>query len=133
MQLKATDDFLQSGFITVDLFAATEVPSTSRQTEMLRRVTDTPLLASTFAVGEEAEQTGPAVIREVGKIAGPLDAPNVRFRPGSTVTIDAVVRTRKIGHFFPAGPVDAFDVWLEFKATDARGRVLAWSGRVEDN
>src|SRR5262249_25611257 len=24
-------------------------------------------------------------------------------------------------------------VWLEFKAVDARGRVLAWSGRVEDN
>jgi len=24
-------------------------------------------------------------------------------------------------------------VWLEFKATDAKGRVLAWSGRVEDN
>jgi Flp pilus assembly protein TadD len=28
--------------------------------------------------------------------------------------------------------VDAFDVWLEFKATDARGRVLAWSGRVQE-
>jgi tetratricopeptide (TPR) repeat protein len=99
----------------------------------LRRATDAPLLASTFAVGEEAEQTAPAVIREVGKIAAPLDAPGVRFRPGSTVIVDAVVRTRKIGHFFPAGTVDAFDVWLEFKATDARGRVLAWSGRVEDN
>jgi tetratricopeptide (TPR) repeat protein len=100
---------------------------------MLRRATDSQELASTFAVGEEAEQSAPAVIREVGKIAAPLDAPGVSFRPGSTVTIDAVVRTRKIGHFFPAGTVDAFDVWLEFKATDARGRVLAWSGRVEDN
>jgi len=133
VQLKATEDFLKSGFITVDLFAATEVTSTPRQTEMLRRVTDVPLLASTFAVGEEAEQTGPVVIREVGRVAAPLDAPGVRFQPGSTVTVDAVVRTRKIGHFFPAGTVDAFDVWLEFKATDARGRVLAWSGRVEDN
>ena len=65
--------------------------------------------------------------------AAPLDAPGVCFERGSTVRIDAVVRTRKIGHFFPAGTVDAFDVWLEFKATDAQGRVLAWSGRVEDN
>ena len=73
------------------------------------------------------------MIREVGKVAAPLDAPGVRFQPGSTVRVDAVVRTRKIGHFFPGGTVDAFDVWLEFKATDARGRVLAWSGRVEDN
>jgi len=132
-QLKATEDFLQSGFITVDLFAATEVTATPGQTEMLRRATDTPLLSSTFAVGEEAEPTGPAVIREVGKVAAPLDAPGVRFAPGSTVRVDAVVRTRKIGHFFPAGTVDAFDVWLEFKAVDARGRVLAWSGRVEDD
>ena len=54
------------------------------------------------------------------------------FRPGSTVRIDAVVRTRKIGHFFPAGTVDAFDVWLEFKATDAG--VACWHGAaVEDN
>jgi Flp pilus assembly protein TadD len=133
VQLKATEDFLQSGFITADLFAATEVTSTAGKVQMLRRLTDAPELESTFAVGEESEQTAPAVIREVGKVAAPLDAPGVSFKPGSTVTIDAVVRTRKIGHFFPGGTVDAFDVWLEFKATDGRGRVLAWSGRVEDN
>ncbi len=132
VQLKATEDFLKSGFITVDLFAATEVPANGK-TEMLRRATDSTALASTFAVGEEAEPTGPAVIREVGRVAAPLDAPGVRFGPGATVNVDVVVRTRKIGHFFPAGTVDAFDVWLEFKAVDARGRVLAWSGRVEDN
>ena len=68
------------------------------------------------------------MLREVGKLAAPLDAPGVRFQPGTTVRVDAVVRTRKIGHFFPGGTVDAFDVWLEFKARDARGRVLAWSG-----
>ncbi len=55
-------------------------------------------------------------IREVGKIAAPLNAPGVAFQPGSTVRIDAVVRTRKIGHFFPAGTVDAFDVWLEVQS-----------------
>ncbi len=132
-QLKSTEDFLRSGFITVDLFAATEVTSTPGRTEMLRRASDEPALASTFAVGEEAEHSGPAVIREVGNVAAPLDAPGVSFAPGSTVRVDAVVRTRKIGHFFPAGTVDAFDVWLEFKAVDATGRVLAWSGRVEDD
>ncbi|MBZ5725976.1 MAG: tetratricopeptide repeat protein [Acidobacteriia bacterium] len=131
-QLRQEEKFLQSGFITVDLFAATPVEETKGQTEMRRRVTDAPALASTFAVGEEAEQSGPVVIREVGRLAAPIDAPGVRFQPGSTVRVDAVVRTRKIGHFFPAGTVDAFDVWLEFQACDARGKVLAWSGRVED-
>jgi tetratricopeptide (TPR) repeat protein len=130
-QLKQTEDFLKSGFITVDLFAASPV-ETSGAVEMKRRASDAPALASTFAVGEEAEQTGPVTIREVGKLAAPLDGPGVAFAPGSTVRVDAVVRTRKIGHFFPAGTVDGYDVWLEFQARDGSGRVLAWSGRVAD-
>ena len=44
-----------------------------------------------------------------------------------------VVRTRKVGHFFPGGTVDAFDVWLELQATDEKGQTIFWSGRVEDN
>jgi tetratricopeptide (TPR) repeat protein len=48
------------------------------------------------------------------------------------VRLDVVVRTRKIGHFFPAGTVDAFDVWLEVDGRDASGRVVFWSGQVED-
>ena len=40
VQLKETEDFLKSGFITADLFAATEVTSTPGQVQMLRRVTD---------------------------------------------------------------------------------------------
>jgi tetratricopeptide (TPR) repeat protein len=47
--------------------------------------------------------------------------------------VDVVVRTRKIGHFFPGGTVDAFDVWLELQAKDADGRVIFWSGSVADN
>ncbi len=133
-QLDAATEFLQSGFITVDLFAATEVPPNEQgKVEMRRLDSDVPQLSSTFAVGEEAQSNGPVVIREVGQVAAPLDAPDVRFAPGATVRVDAVVRTRKIGHFFPGGTVDPFDVWLEFKALDANGSVLAWSGGVEDD
>ncbi len=132
-QLKATEKFLQSGFITVDLFAASPVEEMRNEVEMRRRAADAPVAASTFAVGEEAEQSGPVTLREVGKLAAPIDAPGVRFQPGTSVRVDAVVRTRKIGHFFPGGTVDGYDVWLEFQARDARGRILAWSGGVEDN
>jgi tetratricopeptide (TPR) repeat protein len=100
---------------------------------MWRRASEAPASATTFAVGEEAEQTGPVVLRDVGKLVAPIDAPGVHFEPGSTVRIDAVVRTRKIGHFFPGGTVDSFDVWLEFQARDAGGRTLAWSGYLEDD
>ena len=51
---------------------------------------------------------------------------------GNPAIVDAVVRTRKIGHFFPAGTVDGYDVWLDFQARDATGRILASSGSVED-
>ena len=47
--------------------------------------------------------------------------------------VDVVVRTRKVGHFFPGGTVDAFDVWLELQATDEKGQMLFWSGKVEDD
>ncbi len=42
------------------------------------------------------------------------------------------MRTRKVGHFFPGGTVDAFDVWLALKATDDKGQTIFWSGQVED-
>lgn len=100
---------------------------------MVRRSGEGPQLMSSFAVGEEAEQQRPVVIRDVGQVAAPVDKAPIRLRPGSTARVDVVVRTRKIGHFFPGGTVDAFDVWLEVEAQDAAGRVIFWSGRVEDS
>ncbi|HKD06165.1 MAG TPA: tetratricopeptide repeat protein [Bryobacteraceae bacterium] len=132
VQLEEEKKFLQSGFMTVDLFAATPVEQ-PKGIEMRRRASDAPVLNSTFAIGEESEQTGPVTIRNVGQVMAPLNAPGVALKPGTEVRIDAVVRTKKIGHFFPGGTVDAYDTWLEFRANDASGRVLAWSGRVEDN
>ncbi len=131
-QLKAEQDFLKSGFITVDIFAASPVTE-SKELQMRRRASDVPALNSTFAVGEESEQTGQTFIREVGKISAPIDQANAVFRPGDTVRVDTVVRTRKIGHFFPGGTVDAFDIWLELQGRDATGRIIYWSGFVEDN
>ncbi len=130
-QLRAEEKFLTSGFITVDIFAASPADDHNGHSAMIRR-NDSPRISSTFAVGEEAEQQGDAVIREVGKIAAPLDSSGTKLEPGSTVRVDVVVRTRKIGHFFPGGTVDAFDAWLELEASDADGRVIFWSGNVTD-
>ena len=129
-QLKATEDFLKSGFITVDIFAASPAASAG-PSAMLRR-SDTVQASSTFAVGEEAEQGGTALIRDVGQVSAPLDASGARLQPGTTARVDVVVRTRKIGHFFPAGTVDAFDTWLELQAKDADGRTIFWSGNITD-
>jgi Tfp pilus assembly protein PilF len=130
-QMKATEQFLKSGFITVDIFAVS--PVESKGTEMLRRTGDAPQAMSGFAVGEEAETASTGVIREVGQIAAPIDHAGTKLEPGSTARVDVVVRTRKIGHFFPAGTVDAFDVWLELEGKDGDGRVIFWSGKVQEN
>jgi len=130
-QLDATERFLKSGFITVDLFAVSPVEEAKGEAAMVRR-SDAVRANSTFAVGEEAEQGAAATLREVGRIAAPIDASGAALEPGSMVRVDVVVRTRKIGHFFPAGTVDAFDAWLELQARDADGRVIFWSGNVEE-
>ncbi|HEV2688145.1 MAG TPA: tetratricopeptide repeat protein, partial [Bryobacteraceae bacterium] len=132
-QMREEEKFLTSGFITVDIFAASPVDNSPSPLEMRRRTNAGPQLMSTFAIGEEAEQQGPVLIREVGKVAAPIDAAGVKFQPGSTVRLDTVVRTRKIGHFFPGGTVDSFDTWLEVQARDANGRIIFWNGRVEDD
>jgi len=130
-QLEITEKFLQSGIASVDIFAVS--PVKEHGTLMVRRTGEGPQLMTGFAVGEEAEQASTGVIRDVGQVAAPVDHSGIHLEPGSTNRIDVVVRTRKIGHFFPGGTVDAFDVWLELKGQDADGRVIFWSGRVDDD
>jgi tetratricopeptide (TPR) repeat protein len=129
-QFDAVHQFLTSGFVTVDIFAVS--PASSAGSQIVRRAGDTPSVMTTFAVGEEAEQGGHVLIREVGKVSAPIDRAAPSVARGTEVRVDVVVRTRKIGHFFPGGTVDAFDVWLELQALDADGKVVFWSGQVQD-
>jgi tetratricopeptide (TPR) repeat protein len=128
-QLKLTEDFLKNQILSVDIFALSPArpelkPGAMSQTE----------LATTFAVGEEAEAK---VSPQTGGQAQPVTAPLNRVKPalrrGDTVLLDVVVRTKKIGHFFPGGTVDAYDTWLELKGSDDKGQTIFWSGMVEDN
>ncbi|MDX2268837.1 MAG: tetratricopeptide repeat protein [Bryobacter sp.] len=131
-QLEETTKFLQSGIVSVDLFAITPVEEMKGQMPMVRRAGEQQTLNSTMAVGEEADMGGQFFLREVSKVAAPLNTAQVKVEPGSTVRLDAVVRTRRVGHFFPGGTVDAYDLWLEVKGSDAAGRVFFWSGKAED-
>jgi tetratricopeptide (TPR) repeat protein len=131
-QFDVTEKLLKSGFITVDIFGMSPARAHSGEIPLTRRTNESPRALSGFAAGEETDQPVQAFIREVGQIAAPLNQGNVAVEPGSTVTFDVVVRTRKIGHFFPGGTVDAFDIWLELQVKDATDRVVFWSGQVED-
>src|SRR5262249_5114892 len=127
-QMDAVVKFLQDKILTVDVFGL----SPARETKSSTAVSSGLQLSTTFAVGEEGDLAAAAGDVERAPITGPLDRVNAAVRPGETYRVDVVVRTRKIGHFFPGGTVDAFDVWLEFQATDDSGRIIFWSGMVED-
>ncbi|HEY3824092.1 MAG TPA: tetratricopeptide repeat protein [Bryobacteraceae bacterium] len=132
-QTDAEQKFLTSGFISVDIFAASPVKDGGRQTNMIRRAATGPVLSSGIGAGEEVEQPGDTFIRDVGEIAAPLDVAKPKLTPGSTARVDVVVRTRAIGHSFPGGTLDSFDIWLELQAKDATGKIIYWNGKVEDD
>ncbi|MBV8570375.1 MAG: hypothetical protein JO319_07165, partial [Acidobacteriaceae bacterium] len=68
-QLTRTENFLKSGFITLDIFAIAPVTRQTGDTQMIRRGGEAPQANTSFAVGEEAEQSTTAVIRNVGALA----------------------------------------------------------------
>lgn len=133
VQLADTEKFLKGNRLRVDIFAIspdTPLPRTRSALDSAMRT------ETTFAVGEESEMKAPVRTGggpEVVPLTGPLNRVNAEVRAGETVRVDVVVRTLTVGHFFPGGTVDAFDCWLALKAIDDSGKVLFWSGRVEDD
>ncbi len=128
-QLEMTENFLKSGTLSIDIFALSNASakigvSGGPQTD----------LQTTFAVGEESEMktTGESA-GVVAPVTAPLDKVQGTVRRGESARIDVVVRTRKVGHFFPGGTVDAPETWVELKAVDDKGQVIFWSGKAGDD
>jgi tetratricopeptide (TPR) repeat protein len=135
-QLKATEDFLTSGVVTVDIFALSPASAPLKATPLKTGAPAERELSTTFAVGEEAEAAARIPHEETGEaapITAPLDRVQPAVRRGDKIRVDVVVRTKRVGHFFPGGTVDAYDTWLELKGVDDKGQTIFWSGMVEDN
>jgi tetratricopeptide (TPR) repeat protein len=129
-QLKATENFLASGALTVDIFALSPASAPLKEGGAVAHHE----LATTFAVGEEAEtKITPTTNAAATPVTAPLNRVQPAVRRGDTVRVDVVVRTKRIGHFFPGGTVDAFDTWLELKGVDDKGQTIFWSGMVADD
>ena len=60
----------------------------------------------------------------------PIPSDGVEVLRNDDTRVDVVVRTRGVGHRFPTGTIDAFDIWLEVKATDENGKIVFWNGRI---
>ncbi len=96
--------------------ANTALPFVNKHDEQLQTVIDflqnDVITLDLFANGAPIPKDGAAIQRD----EDPL--------------IEVVVRTRGVGHQFPAGTIDAFDIWLEVKATDENGKIVFWNGRI---
>jgi tetratricopeptide (TPR) repeat protein len=133
-QLKAVQDFLRDGQVTIDVFGIARTPA-SAPLEARPDAAAEQRLSSSFAVGEESLNFGAtrAFLSAPATVIGPLNKVKAAVRRGESVRLDVVLRTRKVGHFFPGGTVDAFDVWVEVEASDNKGRTLLHSGAVADD
>jgi len=133
-QLKATEDFLTSGALTVDIFALSPASVPLKPGAIAQHE-----LATTFAVGEEAEAkitpgastNAEAATSATAPVTAPLNRVHPAVRRGDSVRVDVVVRTKRVGHFFPGGTVDAYDTWLELIRFDDKGQTPFRSGMVE--
>ncbi|MGA9145671.1 MAG: tetratricopeptide repeat protein, partial [Candidatus Acidiferrales bacterium] len=146
-QLDDTTKFLTDKELSVDIFAISpEAPAKKSRGSAAASAPPSatpapsaPGIETTFAVGEESSSSVPVAAPDsasatpVALLTAPLDRTSASVRRGGTYRVDVVVRTRKMGHFFPGGTVDAFDCWLELSATDDKGRVIFWSGRAADD
>ena len=141
-QLADTTKFLTDKELSVDIFAISPESPTKKSAAAgagapPAAAPSTPGIETTFAVGEESAASIPSAsgsesAAQINELTAPLDRSTASVRRGSAYRLDVVVRTRKMGHFFPGGTVDAFDCWLELSATDDKGRVIFWSGRAAD-
>src|SRR5205807_7938722 len=97
-QLKLESEFLKDKQVTIDIFALSPEPASEKDRKASAPSAD---LATTFAVGEEAESRLPIASGvEAAPISAPLNRVNATVRRGDTARVDVVVRPRKVGHFF---------------------------------
>jgi tetratricopeptide (TPR) repeat protein len=133
-QLKITQDFLKDGAVSVDVFGIVRGGETKSGPSRALSAGESAM-ASTFGQGEESLNLGvqQGFLAAPAEVVAPLGPVTPSVRRGESVRVEVVVRTRKVGHFFPGGTVDAFDVWVELEARDDKGRLLFHSGAVEDD
>ncbi|VAW97081.1 TPR-repeat-containing protein [hydrothermal vent metagenome] len=106
IQLAKIRHFLQNDALTVDIFALNRVIKTTA----------------------DAIKEHPAT-----NLTAPLNAVTTQVHTGDTINIDVVVRNKNVGHRFPGGTADAFDIWLELLVLDENGVVIAENGKLKNN
>ncbi|MDE0021296.1 MAG: tetratricopeptide repeat protein [Candidatus Poribacteria bacterium] len=134
-QMKATVDFLKANAVTIDIFAMTAGKPPVEASPSSTQSRSSALRSATLSGDETTLLHGAAGgwAADVRQLTAPLNLTKPALRRGDSARVSVVVRTRGIGHRFPGGTFDAFDVWLELKAEDENGQLLFLSGGLEQD
>ncbi len=140
-QMDITQKFLQNKELSIDIFgirrakpgAVKPKPSNGSNARRLP-VNETPQasnLNGDVSEGGMGMAAGGAPYVE-DTVTAPLNrgGAGAALRRGESPLIEVVVRTLNLGHAFPGGTFDAFDVWVELEARDDKGRVFYHSGKL---
>ncbi len=136
-QLEATQKFLTDGALSIDIFGIRRPKAgAAPQKEAALRP----------ALNSDAPRSFDTNGNSTGAVTGASTTPFVEdtltapinrggigavLRRGENPLIDVVIRTKKLGHAFPGGTIDALDIWVELKAEDETGRVFFHSGKLQ--
>ena len=137
-QMEATEKFMKDKAVSVDIFAirrqkgAEKLPAKPANTP--GAASDTPQAANLNGddTGTHIAAANNASTKEE-TIAAPINrgGPGAVLHRGEAPLVDVVVRTLKLGHAFPAGTIDAADVWLELEVKDNLGKEIYHSGKLQ--
>ncbi len=140
-QLAVTQKFLTDKAVSIDIFAlrreksnsAPKLIASSHSTNAPALI-EAPKAASIAGDSSEgAALTAADTTYKEETLVAPLNrgGAGAAFVRGEKPLVDVVVRTLKLGHAFPAGTTDAFDIWVELEAKDDKGKVFYHSGALQ--
>lgn len=139
-QAEVTRKFLQDKALSIDIFALRRTqgeaaPAAESSPGRKAPAGDVPKAGS--VMGDTSEASVPGAAANAPYKEESVTAPLNRGGEGAVLVrgerplVDVVVRTLKLGHAFPAGTVDAFDIWVELEAKDSNGRTFYHSGSLQ--
>ena len=140
-QLELTQKFLQDKALTIDIFGIrrekegakkSSKPDTKAQTPKAR-ISDTPQAATLNGDNGNTPMAAANASLKEEILTAPINRGGVGagLKRGESPLVDVVVRTRKLGHAFPGGTIDAFDIWVELEAKDSNGKTIYHSGKLQ--
>jgi len=124
--LQATIDYLRDHRLTLDLFALSLAPVREAPAPPVSAVREDSAQVATVLMSSDINTTQAVFAMDSAVV--PLAGPTPRLKRGQSFRLDVVVRSRDIGHNFPAGAADMAQAWLELKMVDENGKVIFWSG-----